>query len=109
MFRLFGSLLFAGAVIACMTAGTPDAKAQTSGAHNAVAKKTFLESARQKREQLEQQESRKRARIKTKLDADSRAARVAHRKRVVCGKRAKERHLHLLKRRRFIKKCMAAL
>lgn len=107
MFRSFRSVLAAGAVVAILAAGAPAAVAQSPGTDSAAPKKTFRQSAQEKREQLEQQESRKRAHIKAKLEADRRAAQVMHRKRIACGKRAKAQHLHLMKRHRFMKKCMA--
>ena len=106
MFRSFRNYFFAGAVIASMIAVAPPVLAQSSGAASAP-KKTFRESSREKREQLEQQQREKRARIKAKQEADWRAAMATKRKRDACKKQAKAQQLHLLKRRRFLKKCMA--
>jgi hypothetical protein len=105
MLGSFRNFLVAGAVVACIAGALP-AMAQSD---STGPKKTFRDSAREKREKLDEQLRDRQARIKAKQEADWRAAQATQRKRAICGKRAKEQHLHLLKRRRFMKKCMAEL
>jgi hypothetical protein len=105
MFRSFRNFFFAGAIAAGVIAVTPPAMAQSSGDN--APKKTFRESAKQKREKLEEQLRERQARIKAKQEADWRAAQATQRKRAACKKQANAENLHLLKRRRFMKKCMA--
>jgi hypothetical protein len=109
MFGSFRNFFVTGAVAASLIAAVPPAFAQSSGAENAAPKKTFRESSREKREKLEEQLRDRQARIKAKQEADWRAAQATQRKRNICRQRAKEQNLHLMKRRRFIKKCMAEL
>jgi len=106
MFRSYRNFFFVGAIVASMIAVAPPATAQSSGDSNAP-KKTFRESAKQKREKLDEQLRERQARIKAKQEADWRAAQVTQRKRAACKKQANAQNLHLLQRRRFLKKCMA--
>jgi hypothetical protein len=105
MHRSLRNYFLAGAVIASIIAVSP-ALAQSSGTENAP-KKTFRESSKQKREKLEEQLRERQARIKAKQEADWRAAQATQRKRAACKKQAAAQNLHLLKRQRFMKKCMA--
>ncbi len=109
MFGSFRNLFVTAAVAVSLTAATPPAFAQSSGTDSAAPKKTYRQSVQERREKREEEIRERQARIKASQEANWRAAMAVKQKRAACSKRAKEQGLHLLKRRRFMKKCLAEL
>jgi hypothetical protein len=87
--------------------GASLAFAQSTPSGTAVAPKTVNEPAAERRKALEAEAASKKQRRK---EADQRALEAVEardRLRADCRRQAKEQNLHLLKRLRFIRKCMA--
>jgi hypothetical protein len=81
--------------------------AQTSSSEGTTAKKTFRESAGARRKAIEDQERRRQERVKEAERKQIATMEARNRKKAECSRQAKARKLHLLKRRSFMKKCMA--
>jgi hypothetical protein len=97
---VIGSLMigsFAGASIAAAQSPEP----------GTTAKKSMNETAAERRKAAEEKERVWQERAKAMEQTNYEAIEARKRKRTECGKQAKQQKLHLLKRRSFMKKCMA--
>jgi hypothetical protein len=65
------------------------------------------DSAREKRQKLDDQTKAKQERARAQDEADFKAAEARKHKRQACSKRASAAKLHLMKRHAFMKKCLA--
>ncbi len=88
--------------------GTSLALAQSIPSTTTVAPKTVNESAREKRKALEAETAQKQQRREEWDKRTLEAVEARDRLRADCRSQAKEQDLHLLKRVRFIRKCMAS-
>lgn len=86
-------------------AGASIAAAQTP--EPGMAKKSMNESAAARRKASEEKERVRQERAKAMEQKNFEAMEARKRKKTECGKQAKQQKLHLLKRRSFMKKCMA--
>jgi uncharacterized membrane protein len=106
-FRLFLAIMVViGSLMIGSFAGTNIAAAQSPEPGTAV-KKSMNESAAGRRNAAEEKERLRQERAKAMEQKDYETMEARKRKRTECGKQAKQQGLHLLKRRGFIKKCMA--
>jgi hypothetical protein len=88
--------------------GTHLVLAQSTPPGAAVAPKAAHESARERRKALEEDSAQKQARREESEKRMLEAVEARDRLRADCRRQAKEQDLHLMKRVRFIKKCMAS-
>jgi type IV secretory pathway VirB10-like protein len=86
--------------------GTSLAFAQSNPPSTTVAPKH--ESARERRKALEEESAQKQRRREEWDKRTLEAIEARDRKRTDCRMQAKEQNLHLMKRLRFIRKCMAS-
>jgi hypothetical protein len=88
--------------------GTSLALAQPAPSGTVVAPKPVNESAGARRKALEEESAQKQLRREEWNKRTLEAVEARDRKRADCRRQAKEQNLHLLKRVRFIRKCMAS-
>jgi hypothetical protein len=94
------------AVIASVFA-TSLAFAQSTPSGPAVAPNPMSETARERRKALEEETAQKQHRREEWNERTLEAVEARDRKRADCRRQAKEQNLHLMKRLRFVKKCMS--
>jgi hypothetical protein len=80
---------------------------QAPGNGSTAAKQTFREKAAERRNAIENRKRAKQEQLKEAEERDIAAMKVRKRTKDACSKQAKAKKLHLLKRQRFMKKCMA--
>jgi hypothetical protein len=102
-FRLSISVL----AVTCGLLIAAPAFSQTSSNDSATTKQTFRQKAAERRKGIENRKRAKQERLKEAEKRDIAAMKVRKRKKDACSKQAKTQKLHLLKRQRFMKKCMA--
>jgi hypothetical protein len=88
--------------------GTNFVLAQSTPPGGAVAPKAAHQSAREKRKALEEDSAQKQGRRDQWEKRTLEAVEARDRLRADCRRQAKEQNLHLMKRLRFIRKCMAS-
>jgi len=71
------------------------------------AKKSMNETAAERRNAIEEKKRLRQEHLKEVEKKDIEAMEIRKRKKTECGKQAKQQKLHFLKRRSFMKKCMA--
>lgn len=74
----------------------------------AAGPKTMSHSARERRKALEEESVQRQRRREEWSDKTLQAVEARDRKRADCRRQAKEQNLHLMKRVRFVRKCMAS-
>ena len=102
-FRLLLSVL----AVCCSLSVANIACAQTASSDGATAKKSLKETSAARRKANEEKNRQQQERIEERHKKDIAVMEARKRKKAECGKQAKARKLHLLKRRSFMKKCMA--
>jgi hypothetical protein len=78
-----------------------------SHAQSPTEKKSFIGSAREKRNALEEEAKQRRIRIEESEKRNLDAATARSRKRADCKTKAKAQNLNFVNRLRFVKRCMA--
>ena len=101
--RLHG--LTAAIVLSILAASL--ATAQPVPPSTSVAAKTMKESAAERRRALEEEAVQRQNRIQEREKRTLEAVEMRNRKRADCRRQASEQKLHLIKRVRFMRKCMA--
>jgi hypothetical protein len=102
--RFFPSCLVLAVLASIVNASA--ALAQSTQAGNAAASKNIVESSRQKRKALEDESAQKQRRREEWDQRTLEAVEARDRKRADCRKQATAQNLHLMKRVRFIRRCM---
>lgn len=102
-FRLSVSVL----AVTCGLVVAAPAFSQAPNSGGTAAKQTFREKAAERRKGIEDKKRAKQERLKEAERKDIAAMEVRKRKKDACSRQAKAKKLHLLKRQRFMKKCMA--
>ena len=88
--------------------GASLALAQTTPSGTTAGPKTVTESAREKRKALEEEAAQRQQRREEWDKRTLETVQARDRLRADCRRQAKEQDLHLLKRVRFIRNCMAS-
>jgi hypothetical protein len=78
-----------------------------SQAQTTPEKKSFTESAREKRNALEEEARQRKIRLEEREKQNLEAASARNRKRADCKAKAKEQNLNFINRSRFVKRCLA--
>lgn len=102
-FRLLLSVLAVGGSLAVANI----AYAQTTSSGGTAAKKSLKETSAARRNAGEAKSRQQQERVKERDKKDIAVMEARKRKKADCSKQAKAKKLHLLKRRSFMKKCMA--
>jgi hypothetical protein len=102
-FRLLLSVLAVGGSLAVANI----AYAQTTSSGGTAAKKSLKETSAARRNAGEEKSRQQQERVKERDKKDIAVMEARKRKKADCSKQAKAKKLHLLKRRSFMKKCMA--
>lgn len=101
-FRLSVSVL----TVTCGLLVAAPAFSQAPGNDSTVTKQTFREKAAERRKAIEDRKRAKQERLKEAERKDIARMEARKHKKDACSKQAKAQKLHLLKRRKFMKKCM---
>jgi hypothetical protein len=94
-------------VLVASLCGTSLALAQPAPSGTGVGPKTARESARERRKALEEESAQKQHRRDEWSEQTLQAVEARDRLRADCRRQAKEQNLHLMKRVRFVRKCMS--
>lgn len=97
-----------GLAVIASVFGTSLAPAQSVPSSVTAAPKTVNESARERRKALEEEAAQRQRRREDWHKRTLEAVEARDRLRADCRRQAKEQNLHLLKRVRFIRNCMAS-
>lgn len=105
MLTQFRAFVVAISIVGSIAIAAP-VLAQSSGSES-VAKKTWRDSARENRDRIEARKRQRQERLEASQAEYLKAVEIKKTRKVACSNSAKEQNLHLLKRHRFMKKCMA--
>jgi hypothetical protein len=94
-------------VLVASLSGASLSLAQPAPSGTGVGSKAVSESARERRKALEEESAQKQRRRDEWSEQTLRAVEARDRKRADCRRQAKEQNLHLMKRVRFVRKCMS--
>ena len=94
-------------VLVASLCGTSLALAQPAPADTGAGSKPVSQSARERRKALEEESAQKQRRRDEWSEQTLQAVEARDRKRADCRSQAKEQNLHLMKRLRFVRKCMS--
>jgi len=100
--------VYVASVVLAMILVTTAAPAQTSAPITEEKRLMPNESAAARRKALEKEQAERQQRLEASEKKDLEAVEARNRKLAACRKLANDQHLHWLKRRDFLKGCMAS-